>query len=144
MQTGGSAEGLVAAQSTTQSATQSTAALPSEPAGNPAPQSSILILTTLPERSLAEALARELLSTRLAACIQIGATAQSLYHWRGEIETATETPLTIKTLGRLYPRVEEAIRRHHPYELPEIVAVPITYGLPAYLDWIAAQTDAGA
>jgi periplasmic divalent cation tolerance protein len=134
----------VAAQSTTRSATQANAALPTEKAGNPATHSSILILTTLPERGAAEALARELLATRLAACIQIGATAQSLYHWRGEIETATEIPLAIKTRTGLYPRVEEAIRRHHPYELPEIVAVPITYGLPAYLDWIAAETDARA
>ena len=86
--TGGSAEGPVAAQSTTRSATQASAALPNEPEGNPAANSSILILTTLPERGAAEALARELLTTRLAACIQIGATAQSLYHWRGEIETA--------------------------------------------------------
>jgi len=112
--------------------------LPEGPGGNP----SILILTTLPERAAAEALARHLLTTRLAACIQIGATAQSLYHWRGQIETAAEIPLAIKTRARLYPRVEEAIRRHHPYELPEIVAVPITYGLPAYLEWIAAETDA--
>jgi periplasmic divalent cation tolerance protein len=134
----------VAAQSTTRSATQSTAALPTEPAGNPPTDSSILILTTLPERGAAEALARELLTTRLAACIQIGATAQSLYHWRGEIETAAEIPLAIKTRTRLYPRVEEVIRRHHPYELPEIVAVPISYGLPAYLDWIATETDARA
>ena len=132
----------MAAQLITQSATQSDATLPTEPAENNATDSSILVLTTLPERGAAEALARELLATRLAACIQIGATAQSLYHWRGEIETATEIPFAIKTRAALYPRVEEAIRRRHPYELPEIVAVPITYGLPAYLDWIVAETDA--
>jgi periplasmic divalent cation tolerance protein len=107
-----------------------------------ATQASILILTTLPERDTAETLARELLAARLAACIQIGAPAQSLYHWHGQIETAAEIPLTIKTRARLYAQVEQAIRRHHPYELPEIVAVPITCGLPAYLDWIAAETDA--
>jgi periplasmic divalent cation tolerance protein len=105
-----------------------------------APQSTILVLTTLPERAGAEALARELLAARLAACIQIGTTVQSLYHWRGEIETADEIPIAIKTRARLYSQVEEAIRRGHPYELPEIVAVPISNGLPAYLDWIAAET----
>jgi periplasmic divalent cation tolerance protein len=134
----------VAAQSTTRSATQSSAQLPDESAEPAATQSSILILTTLPERGAAETLARELLATRLAACIQIGPTAQSLYHWRGQIETAAEIPMAIKTRARLYPRVEQAIRRHHPYELPEILAVPISCGLPAYLDWIAAETDAGA
>jgi len=124
--------GRVTAQSTTQLAAQ----LPDRSATG----SSILVLTTLPEQAQAEALARELLAARLAACIQIGATVQSLYHWRGKIETAREIPLSIKTRAALYPRVEETIRRRHPYELPEIVAVPISCGLPAYLDWIAAET----
>jgi periplasmic divalent cation tolerance protein len=109
---------------------------------NSATPSSILILTALPERAGAEALVRELLAARLAACVQIGAMVQSLYHWRGQIETADEIPIAIKTRAELYPRVEEAIRQRHPYELPEIVAVPITCGLPAYLDWIAAETAA--
>jgi periplasmic divalent cation tolerance protein len=134
----------VVAQSIPGTAAQSTAQLPDERAENAATPGSILILTTLPERATAETLARELLASRLAACIQIGAPAQSLYHWRGQIETAAEIPLTIKTRARLYPRVEALIRRHHPYELPEIVAVPITCGLPAYLDWITAETDAPA
>lgn len=105
-------------------------------------RSALLILTTLPERASAEALARDLLAARLAACIQIGAAVESLYHWRGEIETANETPVAIKTRAALYPRVEAAIRQRHPYELPEIVAVPITDGLPGYVDWIAAETAA--
>jgi periplasmic divalent cation tolerance protein len=101
---------------------------------------SILVFTTLPQRAAAEALARELLAARLAACIQIGAAVESLYHWKGEIETASETPMAIKTRVELYAQVERAIRDRHPYELPEIVAVPITDGLPAYVDWIAAET----
>jgi|SRR5438034_669140 len=105
-----------------------------------ATESSILILTTLPERAQAEALARELVTSRLAACIQIGATVQSLYHWQGQIETAAEIPLAIKTRAALYAQVEDAIRKRHPYELPEIVAVPITGGLPGYLAWIASET----
>ena len=104
------------------------------------PRSAILILTTLPERAGAETLARELLAARLAACIQIGGAVHSMYHWRGEIETATEIPLAIKTRGELYARVEAAIRERHPYELPEIVVVPISDGLPAYVDWINAET----
>jgi periplasmic divalent cation tolerance protein len=107
-----------------------------------APQSALLVLTALPQRAAAESLARELLAARLAACIQIGATVHSLYHWRGEIETADETPIAIKTSAVLYSRLEAAIRARHPYELPEIIAVPITRGLPAYLDWIKAETAA--
>lgn len=103
-----------------------------------------MVLTTLPEQADAEALARELLVARLAACIQIGAAVQSLYHRQGEIETAREIPLAIKTRAELYAQVETAIRERHPYELPEIVAVPITDGLPAYIDWIAAETTANA
>ena len=102
------------------------------------------MLTTLPDRAGAETLARELLADRLAACVQIGATLQSLYHWHGEIETAQETPLAVKTRGELYARVEAAIRSRHPYELPEIIAVPITDGLSDYLDWIVAETAPAA
>jgi periplasmic divalent cation tolerance protein len=109
-----------------------------------AAQSPLLVLTTFPQREAAESLARELLAARLAACVQIGATVHSLYHWRGEIETADETPVAIKTRAGLYPQLEAAIRAVHPYELPEIVAVPITHGLPAYLDWITAETAAAS
>jgi periplasmic divalent cation tolerance protein len=104
----------------------------------------LLVMTTFPQREAAESLARELLAARLAACIHIGATVHSLYHWHGEIETADEIPVAIKTRAGLYPRLEAAIRAAHPYELPEIVAVPITHGLPAYLDWIEAETAAGS
>jgi periplasmic divalent cation tolerance protein len=113
-------------------------AAPERPAQGPG--ALILVLTTLPERSAAEALARELLEARLAACIHVGAT-RSLYHWRGEIETAEETQLVIKTRDALYAPLEAAILARHPYELPEIVVVPISHGLPAYLQWIAAETS---
>ncbi len=106
--------------------------------------SALLVLTTLPERAAAEALARELLAARLAACVHLGAPVRSLYHWRGEIETADETPLAIKTRAELYPRVQAAILAKHPYELPEIVAVSISHALPRYLDWIVAETTADA
>jgi periplasmic divalent cation tolerance protein len=104
----------------------------------------LLVLTTLPERDAAESLARELLAARLAACVQIGAPVRSLYHWRGEIETADETPVAIKTRASLYAKLEAAIRARHPYELPEIVAVPITDGLPGYLEWIVSEASAAA
>ncbi|MGH8712707.1 MAG: divalent-cation tolerance protein CutA [Casimicrobiaceae bacterium] len=100
----------------------------------------ILVLTTLPERGAAEALARELLEARLAACVQIGATLRSLYHWHGEIQMAEETQLLIKTRETLYAPLEAAILSRHPYELPEIIVVPITHGFPAYLQWVAAET----
>ena len=100
----------------------------------------ILVLTQMPDRALAQALARALVEARLAACVSIGASVDSLYHWRGEIETAQEVPVAIKTRAARYAAVEAAILARHPYELPEILAVPITNGLARYLDWIAAET----
>ena len=117
----------------------SPAAAPGRPASGPG--ALILVLTTLQEPFAAEALARELLEARWAACIHVGATLRSLYHWRGEIETVEETSLTIKTRATLYAPLEAAILARHPYELPEIIVVPISHGLPAYLQWIAAETE---
>ena len=100
----------------------------------------ILVFTQLPDRASAQALARALVEARLAACVSIGAPVESLYHWHGEIETAGEVPLVIKTGADRYAAVEAAIRARHPYELPEILAVPVTDGLLPYLQWIAAET----
>lgn len=102
----------------------------------------ILVLTSLPDGDSARRLARELVEARLAACVQIGAPVESLYHWRGRLETATEVPVAIKTRSAAWPDLERAIRASHPYELPEIVAVPIEKGLPGYLAWLAKETSA--
>ena len=100
----------------------------------------ILVLTSLPDRETAVALARSLVTGRLAACVNVGAPVESMYHWRGQIETANEVPVTIKTRRELYQAVEAAITAAHPYELPEVLAVPVSHGLHRYLDWIAEQT----
>jgi periplasmic divalent cation tolerance protein len=105
------------------------------------PRKPILVLTQLPDRASAEALAKALIEARLAACVTIGALSNSLYHWHGKTETAQELPVMIKTCEDLYGAVEGAIRASHPYELPEVVAVPIVHGLAPYLDWIAAETQ---
>ncbi len=100
----------------------------------------ILVLTSLPDADSARRMARELVEARLAACVQVGAPVESLYHWRGRLETATEIPLSIKARADVWPDLERAIRERHPYELPEIVAVPIIDALPDYLAWIDAET----
>ena len=100
----------------------------------------LLIFTNLPDASSAEALATSLVSERLAACVNMLAPCRSVYRWQGEIEGAQEVPLLIKTTTERYAAVEEAIRSAHPYELPEIIAVPIVHGLPEYLGWVAAET----
>jgi periplasmic divalent cation tolerance protein len=104
------------------------------------PDAAILVLTHLPDRERAEKLAHALVTGRLAACVSVGAPVLSMYHWQGQFETAQEVPLVIKTRQALYGRVEAAILGAHPYELPEIVAVPLIDGFSPYLDWIAAET----
>ena len=100
----------------------------------------ILVITQMPDRESALALARSLVESRLAACVSVGAPVESLYHWRGKIETALEVPVTGKTQPSRYAEVEAAIRAQHPYELPEIVAVPVVDGLAPYLEWITDET----
>lgn len=101
----------------------------------------ILVITNLPDRESARHLAERLVGDRLAACVNILAPCDSVYRWQGRIETAGEIPLLIKTLRTHYGKVEKTIRQCHPYELPEIIALPITDGLPGYLAWLAAETD---
>jgi periplasmic divalent cation tolerance protein len=104
------------------------------------PDAAILVLTAMPDHDAALSLARTLVTARLAACVNVGASVESMYHWQGQFETAREVPVAIKTRAVLYSRVEAAIVAAHPYELPEVVAVPITYGSDRYLAWIAAET----
>lgn len=100
----------------------------------------IVVMTNLPDQESAQRLARALIEARLAACVNVLAPCSSIYHWDGKIETAQEVPVWIKASRRNYGKLEQSIRQHHPYELPEIVAVAVTDGLPAYLAWVAAET----
>jgi len=100
----------------------------------------LLVFTNLPDAEAAGKLASHLVEHRLAACVSILAPCHSVYRWRGRVEEAGEVPLLAKTSATRYGALEAAIREHHPYELPEILAVPIGRGLPAYLAWVAAET----
>jgi periplasmic divalent cation tolerance protein len=101
----------------------------------------LLVLTNLPNTDAARTLAGHLVASRLAACVNILAPCQSVYRWQGAVEDASEVPLLIKTSATAYPALEAAIRAHHPYELPEIIAVPVSRGLPDYLAWVGAETS---
>jgi periplasmic divalent cation tolerance protein len=104
--------------------------------------SALLVLTNLPDRAAAERLAGELIEKRLAACVNILAPCRSVYRWKGKVQHDEEHPMLVKTTDERYPALEAAIRAGHPYELPEVIAVRIERGLPAYLDWVAAETKA--
>ena len=101
----------------------------------------LLVITNPPDAQAAGQLAQRLIEERAAACVNQLASCTSTYRWQGKIEIATEVPLLIKTTRAAYPRLEQLIRTLHPYELPEIIAVPVIAGLPAYLGWVGRETD---
>jgi periplasmic divalent cation tolerance protein len=101
----------------------------------------LLVLTNLPDVASAEKLAESLIESRAAACVNILASCRSKYRWQGEVETAEEIPLLIKTTTACYPQVEKIVRAQHPYEVPELIATLITHGLQAYLEWLATETE---
>lgn len=100
-----------------------------------------LVITTLPDEATARTVARALVERRLAACVQVQAPGWSVYRWQGEVESAAEVALVAKVTAAGYPALEAGLRALHPYELPEIVAVPVVAGLPAYLAWVASELD---
>jgi periplasmic divalent cation tolerance protein len=102
-------------------------------------EKNIQVVTTVGERSDAEKIARTLLEKRLAACVQIVGPVTSSYWWRGRIETEEEWLCFIKSSESHYEDVERAIKGIHPYEIPEVIAMPIIAGLPDYLMWLNGE-----
>lgn len=100
-----------------------------------------LIITNLPNRDVALKLATRLVESGLAACVNILAPCTSVYTWQGSLETTEEFPLLIKARILNYGAIEKEIQSMHPYELPEIIAVPLADGLPEYLNWVAAVSS---
>jgi periplasmic divalent cation tolerance protein len=100
----------------------------------------LLIITNLPDRDSAEKLARTLVHRHHAACVNLLPAVSSVYRWQGEIETAEEIPLWIKTPEDRYFEVEATIREFHPYQTPEIISLPVGRGLPDYLNRVLAET----
>lgn len=95
-----------------------------------------LILTTCPDMAAAERIAQALVGERLAACVNIVPVAKSVYRWKGRVESAAEHLLIIKSMKPAFRAIHRRILEMHPYELPEIIAVPVADGHPDYLAWI--------
>lgn len=100
----------------------------------------LLAITQLPDAESAERLARALVEARLAACVNVLPGARSFYRWQGEVQADAEQVLLIKTRGECWEALERLVRELHPYELPGLYAVPVTAGLPAFLEWTREQT----
>jgi len=103
----------------------------------------IQAITTTETKTDAQAIARAVVEKRLASCVQIVGPITSTYWWQGEIETAEEWLCVIKSRRELYERLEEAIREVHPYEVPEILAVPVIAGSNDYLRWLNGELGRG-
>lgn len=101
----------------------------------------LLVLTSVPDREAARSLADGLVAARLAACVNVLAECTSVYRWRGAVETASEVPMLIKTRAALFSEVEAFILSHHPYEVPEVIALPLRGGSPTYLEWLVQETQ---
>lgn len=101
------------------------------------------VMTTIDTRERASLLARSLVESRLAACVQVLGPIASTYRWRGAVQEDEEWLLLVKTSTDRYPELERHVRARHPYEVPEILCTPVTAGNPGYLDWLAAQTRTG-
>ena len=100
----------------------------------------IVVLSTVPDAETGRKIARGVLEKRLAACVNISGPLESHYWWEGKIQQEPEHLLIFKTREELFPALEEAVRSLHPYDVPEIIALPVGQGSPAYLGWIGSET----
>lgn len=100
----------------------------------------ILVLTTLPSSEEARSFVQRLVEKRLVACGTVVDNVTSVYRWEGAVETATEAQVILKTQRARWDDLREAVEQLHPYDVPELLALPIETGLQAYLDWVGSET----
>ena len=100
----------------------------------------LLVMTSLPDKEAAEALAKRLIDAHLAACVQIQSGMQSIYRWDGRVCEEQEVVLVAKTSAEQWPAISAFIKQNHPYDVPEIIAQPIIHSDPDYARWVIAET----
>lgn len=100
----------------------------------------LLCLTTCPDIDCAHRIAEALVAERLAACVNIIPGLRSVYRWEGKVERTDEVQLLAKTTHAQVERLQQRLLELHPHELPEVLLVETSGGLPGYLDWVAAET----
>lgn len=107
---------------------------------NPTPDVAVVVLSTAPDAESADAISRILLEEHLAACVSRIPGVLSRFRWEGEVQDAEEVLLVIKTHASRAPDLTRRLQEAHPYDVPEILVLPVAAGLPAYLDWVRAET----
>ena len=100
----------------------------------------LVVYCSCPDQAIAERIAEAVVNERLAACVNLISGLTSIYRWEGQLQRDAELLLIIKTRSAVYPQLEARLRQLHPYQLPEIIALPIHTGSADYLNWIAANT----
>ncbi len=100
----------------------------------------LMVMSNAPDMATASTLARLLVDAKLAACVNVLPGVQSVYRWQGKVEQASEVTLLMKTTRRQYSPLQQALVAAHPYDLPEVIAWPLSEGYAPYLHWIAAET----
>jgi len=103
----------------------------------------VLVVSNAPDMLLAKRIAHVLVEDGLAACVNLGAPVLSIYSWKGQVEGAEEIPMWIKTTAARQAQLIETLARLHPYEVPEILVVPVVDGHAGYLQWVREQTMGG-
>ena len=97
----------------------------------------LLVLSTFPEQETARRIGRELVERKLAACVNIGPALESIYRWEGKVESASEVLCIIKTTQGQFGKLQEELCSLHPYDVPEVIALPLADGAGPYLRWVA-------
>ncbi len=100
----------------------------------------ILVLCTAPDAEAGATLARGLVDAKLAACVNVVPGLRSIYVWRGEVHDESEVQLLIKSRRARFEALRDWVKEHHPYEVPELIAIPIEAGSKDYLEWLQEQT----
>lgn len=101
----------------------------------------LVVYCTCPGESAARELAAGLVENRLAACVNILPRIRSIYRWQGSVHDDGEALMVIKTARGRYAALEQWLLEHHPYDMPEVIALPVEAGLPEYLEWVARETE---
>jgi periplasmic divalent cation tolerance protein len=99
-----------------------------------------VVFSTAPDEATAKQIARTLVEERLVACVNVVANVTSVYRWQGKIEEAGEILLVMKTVGERIPALAARLKELHPYEVPELLALPVDAALPAYAQWVVDET----
>ncbi|MGC3991132.1 MAG: divalent-cation tolerance protein CutA [Chthoniobacteraceae bacterium] len=101
----------------------------------------LLVFATFPDLESARRIGNQLVKEELAACVNLVPQIESIYRWKGTLERSAETLALIKTTAEAYAVLEKRLHELHPYDVPEIIAVDLQAGLPAYLDWVRESVD---